>query len=210
MGKPLNALPRPRRQPHQHLLHRTPNPASVTAAANELLDRHPNLNGLVATAGITQPENLLDPAFLTTAESTVTTNLLGPRLFAAFLPTLARQEHATVITVSSAPAYVPLPMTPTYRATKAAIHSFTESLRAQLTDTAVQVIELVPPAVRTSLMNQQDSPDAMPLDEYLDDTLTRLEAEPDAPQILVERVRWLRNAKAGGHYEQALAMLARH
>jgi uncharacterized oxidoreductase len=96
-------------------------------------------------------------------------------------------------------------MTPTYSATKAAIHSFTDSLRAQLHDTSLQVIELVPPAVRTTLMNQQDSPDAMPLDEYLDETLALLEAEPDATQILVERVRWLRNAEAEGHYDQALA-----
>ncbi|GIJ51351.1 hypothetical protein Val02_82370 [Virgisporangium aliadipatigenens] len=111
----------------------TADPASTAAAADEVLDRHPNLNGLVAMAGIMQPENLLDPAFLTTAESTVTTNLLGPlRLIAAYLPALLRQEHATVITVSSGLAYVPLPMTPTYSATKAAIHSFTESLRAQL------------------------------------------------------------------------------
>ena len=153
-----------------------------------------------------QPENLLDPAFRTTGESTVTTNLLGPlRLIAAFLPALVRQEHATVITVSSGLAYVPLPMTPTYSATKAAVHSFTESLRAQLTDTSVQVIELVPPAVRTTLMNQQDSPQAVPLDEFLDET-----AEPDAAQILVDRVRGLRNADAEGHYDQALAMLTGH
>jgi uncharacterized oxidoreductase len=80
----------------------TTNPVSIAAATDEVLDRHPNLNGLVAMAGIMQPENLLDPAFLTTAESTVTTNLLGPlRLIAALLPTLVRQEHATVITVSS-------------------------------------------------------------------------------------------------------------
>jgi len=189
----------------------TTNPVSITAAADEVLDRHPNLNGLVTMAGIMQPENLLDPAFLTIAESTVTTNLLGPlRLIAAFLPTLVRQEHATIITVSSGLAYVPLPMTPTYSATKAAIHSFTDSLRAQLHDTSLQVIELVPPAVRTTLMNQQDSPDAMPLDEYLDETLALLEAEPDATQILVERVRWLRNAEAEGHYDQALAMLTGH
>jgi uncharacterized oxidoreductase len=189
----------------------TTDPASIAAAADEVLDRHPDLNGLVAMVGIMAAENLLDPAFLTTAESTVTTNLLGPlRLVAAFLPTLVRQEHATVVTVSSGLAYVPLPMTPTYSATKAAIHSFTESLRAQLRDTSVQVIELVPPAVRTALMNQHDSPDAMPLKEYLDETLALLEAEPDATQILVERVRWLRNAEAEGHYEQALAILTGH
>jgi uncharacterized oxidoreductase len=189
----------------------TADPDSITAAADEVLDRHPDLNGLVAMAGIMRPENLLDPAFLSTAESTVTTNLLGPvRLIAAFLPTLVRQERATVITVSSGLAYVPLPRTPTYCATKAAIHSFTESLRAQLSDTSVQVIELVPPTVQTALMNQQASPDAMPLGEYLDETLARLEAEPDAGQVLVERVRWLRNAEAEGHYEQALAMLAGH
>ena len=117
----------------------------------------------------------------------VTTNLLGPiRLIAAFLPTLVCQDNATVITVSSGLAYVPLPLTPTYNATNAAIHSFTESLRSQLDQTSVQVIELVPPAVQTTLMNQEDSPDAMPLDAYLDETLELLQAEPNARQILVE------------------------
>lgn len=64
-------------------------------------------------------------------------------------------------------AFVPLPATPMYNATKAAIHSFTESLRVQLADTGVQVIELVPPAVRTTLMGQQDDERAMPLEGFL-------------------------------------------
>ena len=113
-------------------------------------------------AGIMLPEDLTDPSFVKVAEDTVATNLLGPiRLIARFLPALLERPKATVITVSSGLAYVPLPATPTYNATKAAIHSFTESLRVQLEKSNVQVIELVPPVTRTSLMNQENSPVAM-------------------------------------------------
>ncbi|MDO9395481.1 MAG: SDR family NAD(P)-dependent oxidoreductase, partial [Herbiconiux sp.] len=167
------------------------------------------LNVLIAMAGIMLPENLRDPAFVETAERTVETNLLGPiRLIAAFEPHLEAQPSAAILTVSSGLAYVPLPATPTYSATKAAIHSFTESLRVQLADTSVQVIEIVPPAVQTTLMGQQDSPHALPLEAYLDETMQLLEAQPDAPQVLVEGVKVLRNAPADGTYPQVLAALS--
>jgi short-subunit dehydrogenase involved in D-alanine esterification of teichoic acids len=112
------------------------------------------------------------------------------------------------MTVSSGLAYVPLPATPTYNATKAAIHSFTESLRVQLHKSDVQVIELVPPATRTKLMNQQDSDVAMPLADYLDEVMGLLDADPKAEQILVERVKWQRNAEAEGRYADVLGVLS--
>ncbi|MCO8277564.1 SDR family NAD(P)-dependent oxidoreductase [Actinoplanes sp. TRM 88003] len=187
----------------------TCDPASIETAAAEVLDRHPGLDTLITMAGIMLTEDLRDPSFLATAENTVTTNLLGPiRLVAAFLPTLLQQPRATVMTVTSGLAYVPLPATPTYNATKAAIHSFTESLRVQLDGTAVRVIELAPPGVRTTLMNQQDDPTAMPLNDFLDEVMALLQTQPDAPQILVERVRWLRDAEAEGRYTDVLDVLS--
>ncbi|MFI5840090.1 SDR family oxidoreductase [Catenuloplanes sp. NPDC051500] len=187
----------------------TTEPASIAAAAAALADRHPTLDTLVTVAGIMLPENLLDPASLATAEATIVTNLLGPvRLVAAFLPILRTQPQATIVTVSSGLAFVPLPATPSYAASKAAIHSYTESLRVQLRDTAVQVIEWVPPATRTTLMNQQDSEIAMPLDEFLDESLSLLESQPDASEILVERVKWQRNAVAEGRYDEVLGVLS--
>jgi short-subunit dehydrogenase involved in D-alanine esterification of teichoic acids len=172
---------------------------------------HPDLNVLINMAGIMLPEDLRDPSFLSTAESTITTNLLGPiRMLAAFVPFLTRQSEAAIINVSSGLAFVPLPITPTYNATKAAIHSFTESLRVQLADTPVQVLELIPPAVRTTLMGQQDSEQAMPLEDFLTETMTILQTQPEAEEILVENVKLLRFAEANGSYSNILAMLSGH
>ncbi|MFJ3947267.1 SDR family oxidoreductase [Streptomyces griseoaurantiacus] len=187
----------------------TTDPASVAAAREDLARRHPSLNALITMAGIMEPEDLRDPASLDVAERTVAVNLLGPiRLVNAFLPGLLARPSATVMTVSSGLAYVPLPATPTYNATKAAIHSFTESLRAQLTRSNVRVVELVPPATRTSLMNQENSEVAMPLEEFLTEVMDLLRTRPDAEQILVERVKWQRNAEAEGRYQDVLNVLS--
>ena len=186
-------------------------PASIASAYDTVTREHPDLNVLVNMAGIMQPENLRDSSFLSTAESTITTNLLGPiRMLAAFVPFLTRQSEATIINVSSGLAFVPLPITPTYNATKAAIHSFTESLRVQLANTPVQVLELIPPAVRTTLMGQQDSEQAMPLEDFLTETMTILQTQPEAEEILVENVKLLRFAEANGSYSNILAMLSGH
>jgi uncharacterized oxidoreductase len=187
----------------------TTDPASIAAAQADLAQRHPALDALVTMAGIMEPEDLRDPAFLDVAERTVAVNLLGPiRLVNAFLPGLLAQPTATVMTVTSGLAYVPLAATPTYNATKAAIHSFSESLRVQLTKSNVQVIELVPPATRTTLMGQQDSDVAMPLEELLTEVMDLLRTQPDAEQILVERVKWQRNAEAEGRYQDVLNVLS--
>jgi uncharacterized oxidoreductase len=187
----------------------TTDPESIAAARDELAARYPELDTLITMAGIMEPEELRDPASLDVAERTVTVNLLGPiRLINAFLPGLLARPAATIVTVSSGLAYVPLPATPSYNATKAAIHSYTESLRVQLTQSNVQVIELVPPATRTTLMNQQDSEVAMPLEEFLDEAMSLLEADPAAEQILVERVKWQRDAVAEGRYADVLGVLS--
>ena len=189
----------------------TTDPGSIAAAKTRLLAEHPGLNVIIPMAGIMLPEDLHTDGFLDVAERTVITNLLGPiRLIAAFTEHLATRPNAAIITVSSGLAYVPLPATPTYNATKAAIHSFTESLRVQLANTSVQVIELVPPAVQTDLMGQNDDPNAMPLEEYLTESVQLLTAQPDAQQILVERVKFLRNAPLDGRYNDVLALLSQH
>jgi short-subunit dehydrogenase involved in D-alanine esterification of teichoic acids len=184
-------------------------PANIAAVAKDLIARYPKLNVLVNNAGIMLPEILLDAGSLQVAEDTVTTNLLGPiRLVNAFLPQLVAKDDAVIINVSSGLAFVPLPLTPTYNATKAAIHFFTESLRVQLAGTAVQVIELVPPAVRTTLLGQQDSEQAMPLQDFLAEAMNLLRTQPDAREILVENVKFLRYAEANGTYDNVLSMLS--
>ncbi|MEV7426396.1 SDR family oxidoreductase [Streptomyces sp. NPDC091212] len=186
-------------------------PASIAHARTTVTSGHPEVNVLVNNAGIMLPENLLDAGSPRVAEDTVTTNLLGPiRMVNAFLPHLLAKDDAAIVNVSSGLAFVPLPVTPTYNATKAAVHFFSESLRVQLADTSVQVIELVPPAVRTTLMGQQDSDQAMPLEDFLSEAMTLLRTQPDAREILVENVKPLRHAQANGTYDELLAMLSGH
>ncbi|MEU9785140.1 SDR family NAD(P)-dependent oxidoreductase [Streptomyces phaeochromogenes] len=184
-------------------------PASIARAAESVATSHPQLNLLVNNAGIVLPENLLDPASLPIAEDHVTVNLLVTiRMTYAFLPLLEDKSDAVVMNVTSALAFVPLPITPTYSATKAALHSFSESLRVQLTDSDVQVIEVAPPGVRTTLLGQQEDENAMPLDDFLDETLTLLRDRPDAREIVVERAKFVRHAEANGTYDDVLTMLA--
>ncbi|WP_328687812.1 SDR family NAD(P)-dependent oxidoreductase [Streptomyces phaeochromogenes] len=186
-------------------------PDSITQARETVAATYPELNVLVNNAGIMLKENLLDPADLQIAEDHITVNLLGTiRVTYAFLPLLIGKEDAAVMNITSALAFVPLPITPTYNATKAALRSFSESLRVQLdgAGAGVQVIESAPPGVRTTLLGQQDSPNAMPLDEFLDETLGLLRENPDAKELVVERAKFVRYAEANGAYDQALAMLS--
>ena len=183
-------------------------PASLKSFAGRLRDEFPALNAVIHSAGVMRPEKLLaPPANLTDAEATIATNLLGPiRLTAALLPHFLKQPHATIMTVSSGLAFVPMAMTPTYCATKAAIHSYTQSLRYQLQGTAVQVIELIPPYVATTLMgdHQAEDPRAMPLADYIAEVMELIHAQPDADEINVQRVYPLRFAAEGGQekYDQ--------
>jgi short-subunit dehydrogenase involved in D-alanine esterification of teichoic acids len=188
----------------------TTSPASIQTAASKVLDRHPDLNVLVTMAGIMQVEDWRKPeAFLASAEAVVTTNVLGPvRLIAAFIEHLQTRPDATIVTVSSGLAFTPLAATPSYNASKAAIHMLSESIRLQLADTAVKVVELEPPSVRTALLpGQEDSEVAMPLDEFIAEVMGLLEAQPDATEVQVERVKFLRYGEARGDYDQVVAAL---
>jgi uncharacterized oxidoreductase len=174
---------------------------SVRAFAAKLVADFPGLNVVINNAGIMRPENLLTQTDLTDAEATITTNLLGPiRLTTALLPQLVKQPSAAIITVSSGLAFIPMAMTPTYNATKAAIHSYSQALRYQLKSTNVRVLELVPPYVQTELMGSQQAADprAMPLKDYLTETIELIRTQPDATEILVERVKPLRFAEQNG------------
>jgi uncharacterized oxidoreductase len=121
--------------------------SAIRAFAGRIASEFPALNVLINNAGIMRPENLKHQQDdLADAEAIIATNLLGPiRLTAALLPILTRQPHSTIMTVTSGLAFTPLAFTPTYCATKAAIHSYTVSLRYQLKGTTTEVIEIVPP-----------------------------------------------------------------
>ncbi|MFF3333639.1 SDR family oxidoreductase [Streptomyces sp. NPDC002888] len=186
-------------------------PDSIARARETVAASHAGLNVLVNNAGIMLRENLLDPAELPIAEDHVATNLLGTiRMTYAFLPLLVGKDGAAVMNVTSALAFVPYQSTPTYSATKAALHSFSESLRIQLAgaDAGVQVIEVVPPGVRTTLLGQEDSDHAMPLDDFLTETLDLLREKPDAKELVVERASFIRDAQGNGSYDDVLAMIS--
>jgi short-subunit dehydrogenase involved in D-alanine esterification of teichoic acids len=186
-------------------------PASIKGAFDEVTSKYPELNAILTMSGIMQPENLLDPGHLETAEATITTNLLGTiRTVSQFVPHLVTRPDAAILTVSSGLAFVPLTMTPTYNATKAAIHSYTQSLRTQLAATPIQVIELIPPAVQTTLMNQQDNPHAMPVEDYLNETMAILRTQPDVTEVAVDRVNFMRKAEHEHRYAETFTAINSH
>jgi len=187
--------------------------------ASSLVARYPKLNVLIHMAGIMKPENLNEPADDNTINDTIATNLTAPlHLTAALLPHLKQQPEATIMTVTSGLAFTPLALTPTYCATKAAIHSWTLSLRYQLKNTPVRVLELAPPYVQTELMgeHQANDPRAMPLADYIAEVMQILSTQPEANEILVKRVYPLRfagdfNAETfQSFFEQFNAAMASH
>jgi uncharacterized oxidoreductase len=185
-------------------------PAAITAFAAMVTAVHPALNVVINNAGIMRAEDMLSSSgYPGDAEATVAINLLGPiRMTAALLPHLQRQPQATIINVTSGLAFVPLAITPTYSATKAALHSYTMSLRHQLRRTGVAVLELAPPMVQTDLMpGQASNPHGMPLADYIAEVMGLLGQTPTPDEICVERVQFLRRAEADGQMAQVFGML---
>ncbi|MET0247411.1 MAG: SDR family NAD(P)-dependent oxidoreductase, partial [Sphingomonas sp.] len=172
---------------------------------------HPTLNVVMNNAGIMRFEALDTARDLSDAEATITTNLLGPiRLIDALVDHLKSRDNAAIVNVTSGLAFVPLVATATYSATKAAMHSYTVSLRELLKD-QVEVIELAPPAVRTQLTPGQETREAyMPLNEYIDEVMSLFETVPTPAEILVKRVHFLRHAEAEGRFGETLAVLNSH
>jgi len=167
-------------------------PASIASVSKRLIADFPKLNVLINNAGIMQLDDassVIDDAVLT---STIATNLLGPiRLTSALIEHLKKQEKAAVIYNTSVLGYVPLALNAVYSSTKAALHSYTLSQRYRLRGTSVSVLEIAPPWVQTDLMNSNEEPRAMPLREFIDETIKVLGT--DAEEILVEQAKPLRN-----------------
>lgn len=169
-------------------------PASIAAVAKKLIAEYPELDVLLNNAGIMKADAVDGPVDDAIVASTVATNLLGPiRLTSALLDHLKSRPEATILTVTSGLAFTPRATHATYSATKAAIHSYSLSLRYMLEDTAVQVVELVPPYVQTELTGAQQATDprAMPLKEYIEETMRLLGTDTD--EVLVERAKPQRN-----------------
>ncbi|WP_263262200.1 SDR family oxidoreductase [Pseudomonas sp. RIT-PI-S] len=186
----------------------TSDAADIKRVASDLIATYPSLNAVIHSAGIMRQEDLRAGA--SELEATVGTNLLGPiRLDEALLSHFLKQPHAAIVTVSSGLAFVPLALTPSYSATKAAVHSYSQALRYQLKGTSVKVHELAPPYVQTELMgeHQANDPHAMPLKDFIEEVMGIFQHSPEAEEILVERVKPLRFAEASGGYQEVFTGL---
>ncbi len=135
----------------------------------------PALNVLVNNAGIQRRVKLTEREEWARTRQEIAINLDAPlHLSALFIPHLLRQQHPAIINVTSGLAFSPLARVPVYSATKAALHSYTLSLRRQLAETPVQVVEIIPPAVNTDLGGVGLHTFGVPLDEFADSTMKRL------------------------------------
>ena len=183
----------------------------IRTFADELVKTHPSLNAVINNAGIMKNEDIAAaPDYLDIAEETIATNLLAPiRLTAALLPHFLNQPQAAVLTVSSGLAFVPMVVTPTYSATKSAIHAYSVALREQLKDTPVEVIEIVPPYVQTTLQGNHQATDerAMPLDAFISEVMDILTNRPDEKEVVVERCKPLRFAVQNGNFDKVFTMV---
>ena len=180
----------------------------VAEFARRVIAEHPDLNVLVNNAGIMRYEDISARRDLTDAEETITTNLLGPiRLIDALVEHLAGQPDAAIVNLTSGLAFVPLAATATYSATKAALHSYTVSLREALRG-KVEVIELAPPAVQTDLTpGQRDATGYLPLDAFADEVMALFAQQPTPGEVLVEAVKFLRNAEAEGRFDATVTQI---
>ena len=156
------------------------NPAQITALAKRVKADFPKLDVLMNNAGIMLHKNLTLPASdLDALIAEVNINVAGViRMNSAFIDILTANK-GTIINVSSALAFVPLPSAPIYSATKAAVHAYTQSLRFQLEETGVEVIELMPPAVKTDLaadISEGNGVTVMTTDELVKQSFASLEA----------------------------------
>ncbi len=184
------------------------NAAAVAAFAQQVIADFPALNVVFNNAGIMKFEDLTAARDLGDAEATLAINILGPiRVTNAFIDHLTRQPDAAIVTVTSGLAYVPLIAAPTYSASKAAMHSYTVSLRTQLVD-KVEVIEVAPPGVQTDLTpGQAHRPGYMPLDAFADAVAAQFSQQPTPCEILVDEVQFLRQAEREGRFDATLKTL---
>ncbi|HWK93237.1 MAG TPA: SDR family NAD(P)-dependent oxidoreductase [Luteimicrobium sp.] len=181
---------------------------SVAQARDEVLAAYPGLDTVVTMSGVMIMEDVRDPAHFASTQAMVDTNLLGTiRVVDAFTPHLVGRGGGTIVTVTSGIAFLPFPPMPTYAATKAGVHAYSEALRVQLADDGVEVVELVPPAVRTQDGNV--NPHALELGAFVSEVVGLLSQEPTPHEILVDAVQTHRWAEKNGTYDELVAQRAR-
>lgn len=151
-------------------------PADRVALRDWAVREFPRLNVLVNNAGIQRRIQLQDEEWEPTQQE-IAINFEAPiHLAMLFLPHFEKQERPAIVNVTSGLSFVPMASAPIYSATKAALHSFTLSLRHQLAATPVQVVEIIPPAVNTDLGGPGLHTFGVPIDEFIGAVIPRLQA----------------------------------
>jgi uncharacterized oxidoreductase len=160
------------------------NADSINALFKKVISEFPKLNILINNAGIMRELNFNDQTIPDeTLIGEIQTNLMGPiRLSKIFIPHLKQQSSSAIVNISSGLAFVPLPISPVYCATKAALHSFTRSLRVQLKRSSIKVFEIAPPATETPLLSKANKDDMkgisiMPVDKMVEASITGMEKD---------------------------------
>jgi len=187
-------------------------PANINAVAAKLIAEHPDLNVVINNAGIMLPDGADGPVDDKLLIDTITTNLVGPiRMTSALIEHLKGKQDAAIAYTSSVLGFVPMAPTAVYSATKAALHSYALSQRFLLQAAGIRVFEIAPPWVRTDLMNSREAEEAMPLDDFIAETMAVFAT--DADEIVVERAKAFRNnpgpnehALVNGFNQHAMAL----
>lgn len=157
-------------------------PAAIVDLHARVLQQFPTLDVLINNAGIMRNLKLQQPRDLMDITREIEINLSGPvRMTQQFLPHLLRRTDAAIVNVSSGLAFIPFTPAPIYSATKAAMHAYTQTLRAQLQGTGVTVIELAPPGVETPLFRGEFAEETkgqtpMPVGELVRRAIAGMEA----------------------------------
>jgi len=150
-----------------------------SALAAWVVREHPRLNVLVNNAGIQRYPNLAQAtdADWSETQEEIAINFEAPvHLSALFIPHLRQHARPAILNVTSGLSFAPLARAPIYSATKAALHSFTLSLRHQLKNTPIRVVELIPPAVDTDLGGPGLHSYGMKIEEFITAAMPRIEA----------------------------------
>ena len=187
-------------------------PHSLARLVDDVRARFPEINVLIANAGVSRPEDVTASHWSSAvAEAIIDTNIVGVvRTAAAFLPLVMQRPDATILATSSALAFVPLASYPTYCASKAFLHSWLTSLRHQLRHIPVEVLELSPPYVQTALTGaaQASDPRAMPLGDYIGEVMHMLESGGHSRgELLLQRDHARRWAEREGTYDAIFAAM---
>ena len=157
-------------------------PAAIEALRDRLAIKFPALDVIFNNAGIMRNLKLYADRSLSDVAREIDSNLRGPvQLVQAFLPGLLARNTALIVNVSSGLAFIPLPISPVYSATKAAIHAYTECLRIQLKNSNVKIVELAPPGTETPLFHgefeeEMKGQKAMPVDVLVRKAIAGIEA----------------------------------